>query len=123
MYLYSASARVDAITLLNYFGLSVLYSVLLQTLRDIKASSAAFIKEQVFNCKLVGTWDNFEYRKNVAGERIGDIVKFRFITMALWIKSGWRIPDGGLKQWMWDAKHDMINPYKLGGEVFDTEKT
>lgn len=83
MYLYSAGARVDAITLLNHLGLFVSYNVLLKTLRDIKTSSAAFIKEQASNCKLVGTWDNFEYRENVAGERIGDVVKFRSITMAL----------------------------------------
>ena len=45
MYLYSAGARVDAITLLNHLGLSVSYNVLLRTLRNIKDSSAAFIKE------------------------------------------------------------------------------
>lgn len=86
MYLYSAGA--DAITLLNHLGLSVSYNSLLRKLRDIKAHSAAFIKKQATNCKLVGSWDNFEYRENVAGERIGDTVKFRSVKMALWIKNG-----------------------------------
>ena len=82
MYLYSAGAKVDAITLLNHLGLFVLYNLLLQKLRDIKAHNTAFIKKQASNYKLVGSWDNFEYRKNVVGERIGDIVKFRFMTIA-----------------------------------------
>ena len=118
MYLYSAGARVDAITLLNHLGLSVSYNVLLRKLRSITTSSATFIKEQAFNNKLVGTWDNFEYRENVAGKRIGDIVKFRSVTMALWIKSGWRIPATGLKQWMWDARRDMIDPRMLVEKVY-----
>lgn len=54
IYLYSAGAKVDAITLLNYLGLSVLYNVLLKRLRNIMSSSAAFIKQQATNCKLVG---------------------------------------------------------------------
>lgn len=98
MYMYSAGAKVDAITLLNHLGLFVSYNVLFRKLRGITTSSAAFIKEQASNCKLVGTWDNFEYRENVAGERISDTVKFRSVTMALWIKNGWRIPGTGLKQ-------------------------
>lgn len=98
MYMYSAGAKVDAITLFNRLGLSVLYNVLLRKLRGIATSSAAFINEQASNCKLVGTWNNFEYRENVAGERIGDTVKFRSITMALWMKNKWRIPATGLKQ-------------------------
>ncbi len=55
MYRNSADAQVDAITLLNYLSLSILYNVLLKTLRNIKNSSAAFIKEQVSNSKLVST--------------------------------------------------------------------
>ena len=121
IYLYSAGAKVDAITLLNHLGLSVSYNVLLKRLRSIMSSSAAFIKQQATNCKLVGTWDNFEYRENVAGERIGDIVKFRSVTMALWIKNGWRIPSTGLKQWMWDAKREYLDPWKLGMSVFGPE--
>lgn len=61
MYLYSAGARIDAITLLNYLGISVSYSVFMRKLRNITTSSAAFIKEQASNNRLVGTWDNFEY--------------------------------------------------------------
>lgn len=45
MYLYSAGIQVDAITLLNYLGLFVSHNVLLKTLRNIKVSSAALIKE------------------------------------------------------------------------------
>lgn len=88
IYLYSAGAKVDAITLLNHLGLSVSYNLLLRKLRDIKAHSTAFIKKQASNCRLVGSWDNFEYRENVVGEKIGDTVKFRSVTMALWIKNG-----------------------------------
>lgn len=83
MYMYSAGAKVDAITFLNRLGLSVSYNVLLRKLKGIISSSAAFIKEQASNYKLVGMWDNFEYQENVAGERISDIVKFRSVTMAL----------------------------------------
>ena len=76
MYLYSAGAKVDAIILINHLRLSVLYNSLLQKLRDIKAHSTAFIKKKASNCKLVGSWDIFEYRKNVISKRIGDIVMF-----------------------------------------------
>ncbi len=113
MYIYSAGAKVDAITLLNRLGFSVLYNVLLKKLRCITTSSAAFIKEQASNCKLVSTWDNFEYQKNVVEERIGDIIKFRSVLMALWIKNGWRIPTTRLKQSMWDVKRDMIDLTEL----------
>ena len=89
LYLYSAGARVDAITLLNHLGLSVSYQVLQSKLRDITATSKQWIKDQAQNRQLVGTRDNFEFRENVHGERVGDIVKFRSITMALWIEKGW----------------------------------
>ena len=88
LYLYSAGAKVDAITLLNQLGLSVSYNVLQTKLRDITSSSKGWIKQQAKNYQLVGTWDNFEYRENVHGERVGDIVKFRSITMALWVQKG-----------------------------------
>lgn len=100
LYLYSAGARVDAITLLNHLGISVSYNTLQRKLKNISSESVRWIKMQATNPKLVGTWDNFEYRENVNGERVGDKVKFRSITMALWIQAGWRIPDGGLKQSM-----------------------
>lgn len=35
LYLYSARARIDAITLLNYLGISVLYDVLQKKLKEI----------------------------------------------------------------------------------------
>lgn len=83
LYLYSAGARIDAITLLNRLGLSVSYSVLLKKLGDITVTSQQWIRQQASNRQLVGTWDNFEYQENVNEERIGDRVKFRSITMAL----------------------------------------
>lgn len=49
MYLYSAGAKVDAITLLNHLGFFVLYNSLLKKLRDIKTYSATFIKQQATN--------------------------------------------------------------------------
>lgn len=55
MYLYSASTLIDIITLLNYLDLFILYNVFLRTLRNIKASNTAFIKEQAINSKLVST--------------------------------------------------------------------
>lgn len=42
-----------------------------------------WIKEQATNHKFVGIWDNFEDCENVYGECIGDMVKFRSVTMAL----------------------------------------
>lgn len=100
LYLYFAGVRVDAITLLNHLGLSVSYDVFQRKLKNIMTSSIAGIKAQDSNCKLIGTWDNFKFRENVHGERVGDLVKFSSVTMALWIYQGWRIPDSGLKQWM-----------------------
>ena len=118
LYLYSAGACVDAIILLNRLGLLVLYDVLQKSLRNITLASQAWIKEQATNCKLVGTWDNFEYRENVHGERIGDTVKFRSITMALWIKNGWRISIGGLKQSMWDSNREFPDTVDLLDSVY-----
>ena len=118
LYLYSAGARVDAITLLNHLGLSVSYDVLQRKLKDITTSSIAWIKAQGSNCKLVGTWDNFEFRENVYGKRVGDIVKFRSVTMALWIQQGWQIPNLGLKQWMWDQKREVLQPSLVDISVF-----
>lgn len=61
IYLYLAGAKVDAIILLIHLGLLVLYNVLLKGLRSITSASTTFIKQQARNCKLVSTWDNFEY--------------------------------------------------------------
>ena len=47
------------------------------------------------------------------GEHVGDIVKFRSITMALWIEKSWRIPIDGLKQLMWNLKDDVLRPRAL----------
>ena len=109
LYFYSAGARTDAITLLNHFGLSVSYDVLQRKLRDITSMSKNWIKQQATNYRLVGAWDNFEFRENVHGERVDDTVKFRSITMALWIRHGWQIPKDGLKQWMWNPKKDLLS--------------
>lgn len=54
IYLYFAGARVDAITLFNYLGISILYNMLLKKLRSIIASSSTFIKAQASNCNLIG---------------------------------------------------------------------
>lgn len=45
IYLNLASAKVDAIILLNYVKLFVLYNLLLQKLKDIKAHNIVFIKQ------------------------------------------------------------------------------
>ena len=55
MYFYLAGAKVNTITLLNYLGLFTLYNLLLRKQRDIKAHSAAFIKQQATNCKFIGS--------------------------------------------------------------------
>lgn len=118
LYLYSAGAQVDAITLLNRMGLTVSYDVLLHKLKAIASDSALWIKQQASNLRLVGTWDNFEYRENVHGERIGDLVKFKSITMALWVEHGWRIPPEGLKQWMWDPIRELPKPKAISFKAF-----
>lgn len=87
-YFYSSEARVDAITLLNHFGLSVSYDMLQKNLYSITSSSQNWIKQQATNPCLVGSWDNFKYQENVHRKRLGDTVKFRSITMALWICQG-----------------------------------
>ena len=121
LYFYSSGARVDAITLLNHLGLSVSYNVLQKKLHSITSSSKKWIKQQATNPRLVGSWDNFEYRENVHGERVGDTVKFRSITMALWICQGWRIPETGLKQSMWSPKRAMLCSCTLVARAFGKE--
>ncbi|MCJ1346491.1 hypothetical protein MMC31_004708, partial [Peltigera leucophlebia] len=118
IYLYSAGAQVDVITLLNHLGLTVSYDVLLSKLWGIASDSALWIKQQAQNPRLVGTWDNFEYRENVHGERVGNKVKFRSITMALWIKNGWKIPPKGLKQLMWVPRRNLPQPAVIINKAF-----
>ena len=118
LYLYSAGARVDAITLLNHLGLCVSYDVLQKKLRNITASSMSWIKQQSTNRKLIGTWDNFKYRENVHEERLGDTVKFRLVIMALWIENSWRIPATGLQQLMWNLKHKLLRVYDILASIF-----
>lgn len=121
LYLYSAGIRIDAITLLNHFGLSVSYDVLQKSLKNITSANKALIKQQSTNCRLVGMWDNFEYRENVHGERIEDVVKFRSVTMALWIRYGWRIPLSGLLQSMWRPKQEVPYCVDLLANAFGLE--
>lgn len=99
-------------------GLSVSYDVLQKSLRNITQASQVWIKEQATNRKLDGTWDYFEYRENVYGERVGDVVKFRFVTMALWIKNKWRISEEGLKQLMWNASKAFPDCVDLFDSVY-----
>ena len=117
-YLYFVSTKVDAITLFNHLGLSILYNMLLKKLRNITSSNIVYIKEQASNSRLVSSWDNFEYRENVAGERIGDTVEFRSVTMALWVKNRWKILPTGLHQWMWDPKRELLDSFELAMSVF-----
>lgn len=98
IYIYLVGARVDAITFFNHLGLSVSYDVLQKQLKKVTTLSISWIKSQGLNCKLVGSWDNFEFCENVHGERTGDKVKFQSVTMALQIKQSWRIPKDGLQQ-------------------------
>lgn len=53
LYLYSTSAKIDAITLLNHFGLFVSYDVLQKSFKNITFASKALIKQQLTNYKLV----------------------------------------------------------------------
>lgn len=55
LYLYSAGARVDAITLLNNLELSVLYNVFQKKLWDITTTTKHWIRQQAKNQQLVGT--------------------------------------------------------------------
>lgn len=61
IYSYSASTKVNTITLLNHLRLFVSYNLFLRKLRNIKAYNTAFIKKQASNCKLVGFGNNFKY--------------------------------------------------------------
>lgn len=70
---------------------------------------------------VIRTWDNFEYRENVHVERIGDKVKFRSITMALWVRHGWRISLESLKQSMWSPTREFLDPLKVSCQAFDFE--
>lgn len=97
IYLYSTNTHVDAITLFNHLSLFILYNIFLKTPRNIKALSTIFIKQQASNSNLVGKWNNLEYRENVVDKRMGNTVKFKFKTIVLWIKSGWRISNDNFK--------------------------
>lgn len=118
LYMYSARARVDAITLLNHLGLSVSYDILQKKLYNLTKSTTMWIKRQGSNCKLVGSWDNFEFWKNVHGKRTGNTVKFQSITIALWIQQGWRIPNTGLQQWMWNPKREYLDIFLVMSSIF-----
>lgn len=118
MYMYSVGARVDTITLFNHFGLLISYDVLQKKLKEVITSIIIWIKSQGSNCKLIGSWDNFEFCENIYEERIGDKVKFRSVTMALWIKKDWRIPDGGLQQWMSESKRESPTTCSITSMVF-----
>ena len=98
LYLYSAGACIDAITLLNHLRLSVSYDTLQKKLWKFFHADKQWIKSQQNNKKLVGTWDNFEFRENLTSERVGNRVKFYSITIAVFIVKGWRISEQGLKQ-------------------------
>lgn len=74
---------MDAVTLLNRLGLLVSYDVLQKSLGNITQSSQAWIKKQTTNRKLVGTWNNFEYRENIYDNYIDDVVKFCSVTIVL----------------------------------------
>lgn len=39
--------------------------------------------------------------------------------MALWIQRGWRIPNSGLKQWMWNPHRALLQSYQIGISVYD----
>lgn len=40
---------------------------------------------------------------------MGNKVKFRLITMALWVKNSWQIPKQRLKQSIWNPKRVSFN--------------
>lgn len=98
LYFYSADAKIDAIIFLNHLDLFVWHNMLLKKLYEIIRSNATWIKAQASNNRLVRLWHNFEYWENVHGKRVSNIIKFRLVTIALWIKNRWRIPLTGLKQ-------------------------
>lgn len=81
--MYLASAQVNTITLLNHFDILVLYNIFIRKLKNITIFSIAFIKKQISNNRLIGMWNNFKYKKNVASKKIENIMKFKFITMVL----------------------------------------
>lgn len=113
LYLYPDGARVDAVTLLNHLGIPVPYDVFQKKLPDTTNSAPPWTKAQGPVATLVGSCDNFEFRENVHGERTGDTVKFRSITLALRIRQGWRMPDIGLKQCMWNPKRALLESYLI----------
>lgn len=53
IYMYSAGAKIDTITVFNYPGLFILYNLVLKKLRSIITSSATSIKKEASNCKLI----------------------------------------------------------------------
>ncbi|MCJ1470909.1 hypothetical protein MMC07_009557 [Pseudocyphellaria aurata] len=118
LYLYSTGARVDVLALFNNLGLLVSNNVLQNQLANLASKRMRMIKDQNTNRKLVGTCDNFEYRENVHDKRVGDTVKFCSVTMALWIKNGWKISSTGLKQSMWASMKELPDAYLLARSVY-----
>lgn len=97
LYLYLMEAKVNAIIPFKHFSLSVFYNVLQKKLKNNIMLSVFWIKNQASNCILVGIWNNFKFYENIHGKRVDNIVKFCSVTITLWIKQSWRIPDSGLK--------------------------
>lgn len=65
-----------------------MYNAFLKILSNIIISNIILINKWASNYELVGLWDKFEYKKNVASEEIRDVIKLRSIIITLWIKSG-----------------------------------
>lgn len=100
LYLYLARARIDAIILPNYLGLTVLYKTLQRKLKSIASESSWQIKIQALNCKFVGIWNNFKQCENVYAKKIDNKVKFCSITIVLQILNSQYISEEKLKQLM-----------------------
>lgn len=66
-------------------------------------------------------WDNFEYWENIHEKRVRDAVKFRSVTMALWIRHNWKIPSSDLLQSMWRPKEEVPNCVNLLANIFGPE--
>lgn len=51
-------------------------------------------------------------------EHLSDLVKFRSITMALWIKKDYKIPIDSLKQLMCNLNSDILRPQAMIRALF-----
>lgn len=119
LYLYQGGARRRVLETLNRMGLCVSYSTIQLRLADLTVEAKKHIQEVGSNPDTVVAYDNFDFVEGRRGERTGDTRTFRSITNALVFK-GRCIPDGGLRQEMWQPSKFPLEATQIAKTFSDS---